>query len=69
MTKQSIIPLIIHHMLQFNQPFSPHELHSKLEQQGIIIENIQGMITHFIHAKTLVATEGKYQVNVQALFS
>ena len=68
MVKEEIIPLIIHHMLQFNQPFSDQELRSTLEQQGIIIENMEGMMRHFLYGETIVATGEKYEVNVKTLF-
>ena len=68
MTKKEIIPIIIHHMLQFNKPFTKQELHERLEEEGIIIENMQMMMNHFLNGETVVETGEKYEVNVRPLF-
>lgn len=68
MTKKEIIPIIIHHMLRFNQPFTKQELCSKLEEEGIVIENMHAMMEHFLHGETVIATGEKFSVNVKPLF-
>lgn len=69
MKKEEIIPLIIHHMLQFKQPFTKQELATQLKQEGIIIENIPAMMNHFVNGNTLVAIDDKFHVNVKPLFT
>lgn len=69
MKKEEIIPLIIHHMLQFKQPFTKQELAKRLKQEGILIENMSAMMNHFVSGDTVVMTGDKFQVNVKPLFS
>lgn len=68
MSERDIIHTLIQLMLEFNQPFSKQEFTQKVKQRGFIIENIQGVIEHFLKGKTLVAEGEKYKVNVQPLF-